>query len=53
MADLLACLPATVTELIRQTGHDHATILRTLRAARRRGLVTTTTHGRSVVWSLA
>lgn len=53
MSDILACLPATVAELVRETGHDYETVLSTLRKLKARRLVTTTKHGRSVVWSIA
>ena len=50
MPDLLACLPATVADLVRETGEDYATILAALRKLKARRRVTTSKHGRSTVW---
>ena len=52
-ADILPCLPATVAELVEATGYDYETILSALRRLKARRLVTTETHGRSVVWKEA
>ena len=53
MPDLLACLPATVADLVRETGRDYETILSLLRRLEARRLVTRTKHGRTVVWEEA
>jgi DNA-binding transcriptional ArsR family regulator len=50
VSDLLACLPATIAELIEMTGEDYATILAALRELRDQGAVTTTRQGRSIIW---
>ena len=52
-ADILACLPATVAELVRDTGEDYETILSVLRRMKALRLVTTSKHGRSVIWEEA
>lgn len=48
--ELTACLPATVADLVRETGRDYETILSALRRLEARRLVTRTKHGRSTVW---
>jgi hypothetical protein len=53
VTDLLACLPATAAELVRETGHDYETILSALRRLLAQRRVTKTKTGRSVVWSAA
>jgi hypothetical protein len=53
LTDLLACLPATVAELVRDTGEDYETILSALRQLLAQRRVTKTKTGRSVVWSVA
>jgi hypothetical protein len=53
VTDLLACLPATVAELVRDTGEDYETILSALRRLLAQRRVTKTKTGRSVVWSAA
>lgn len=53
MTDLLACLPATVAELVRDTGEYYETILSALRRLLAQRRVTKAKSGRSVVWSAA
>lgn len=48
--ELTACLPATVADLVRETGRDYAKILAALRRLKAQRRVTTETNGRQTVW---